>query len=238
MVNTIHGLEYNSERENLTIAEYGRHVQKLINHCKAIEHKEERQEFAEAIIDLMYQMNPTNKMVLEYRLRLWKHFFKIANYDIDVTAPEGVITTNDGEKTEVIRLPYHQSEFRFRHYGYTIQLMVKKAIEMEDEEMKQEYTNVIAAYMKLAYRTWNKEHYVNDEIIKSDLKAISKGALVLSEDYVVGNLTPMNRKLHTTRSSSRNGRSSNNRNRNSGRNSNRNHSNNNSNRNKNNRKRK
>ena len=44
---------------------------------------------------------------------------------------------------------------------------------------------IIASYMKLAYRTWNREHYVNDEIIKGDLEKLSEGALVLGEDEVI-----------------------------------------------------
>ena len=39
--------------------------------------------------------------------------------------------------------------------------------------------------MKLAYRTWNRDHYVNDEIIKGDLKKLSEGALELGDDEVI-----------------------------------------------------
>jgi uncharacterized membrane protein YgcG len=42
--------------------------------------------------------------------------------------------------------------------------------------------------MKLAYRTWNKEHYVSDEVIKSDLKGLSKGELTMDEDENIENL--------------------------------------------------
>jgi hypothetical protein len=190
MVSSANGLEYNSSRENLTISEYGRHVQKLIKHAKTIEKKEERQAFVESVINLMHQMNPQNKNVVEYRLRLWRHLFRIADYDIDVTPPEEVSTSRPVEEIEKVRMKYPQSEFRFRHYGNTIQLMIEKAIKMEDEDMKQTFTEVIASYMKLAYRTWNKEHYVNDEIIKGDLVKLSKGKLKLEEDFNIGNVAP------------------------------------------------
>lgn len=193
MLSTANGLEYNSSRENLTISEYGRHVQKLIKHAKTIEDKEERQAFVEAVIDLMHQMNPQNKNVVEYRLRLWKHLFRIADYDIDVTAPDEVSTSIPEAKPDEVRMHYPQSEFRFRHYGNTIQLMIEKAKEMEDEDMKKAFTEVIASYMKLAYRTWNREHYVNDEIIKGDLVKLSKGALKLDEGYSIGNVAPSKR---------------------------------------------
>ncbi len=189
MEETIHGLEYNSVRDKLIISEYGRHVQKLIKYCKTIEDKEERQRFAEAIIELMYQMYPTNKMVLEYKNRLWKHLIQIAEYDIDVTPPQGVPTSPPTEQENKIeRLPYQQSEFKFRHYGLIIQKMIEKAIALDDIEKKSEYTKIIASYMKVAYRTWNKEHYVNDEIIKSDLIALSEGKLSLDDDFDIKNL--------------------------------------------------
>ena len=38
-------LEYNSEREKLIIPEYGRHIQKLVNHCIALEDSDERNNF-------------------------------------------------------------------------------------------------------------------------------------------------------------------------------------------------
>ena len=51
-------LEYNTKRDNLTISEHGRHIQKLIAYAKNIQDDEYRQSFAEAIIDLMEQMSP------------------------------------------------------------------------------------------------------------------------------------------------------------------------------------
>lgn len=200
MVSTANGLEYNSRRENLTISEHGRHVQKLIKHAKTIADREERQAFVEKIIDLMHQMNPQHKNVQEYRLRLWRHLFRIADYTIDIDPPEGVTNSPVEKDDSKVDLPYPQKEFRFRHYGNTIQQMVKKAIAMEDPQMKQEFSEVIAAYMKLAYRTWNREHYVNDEIIKNDLVKLSKGNLKLDDDFKIGNIGGPIKSKHPSKS--------------------------------------
>jgi len=43
-------LEYNSDREHLIIPEYGRHIQKLVNHCIKLEDKEVRNTMAKAIV--------------------------------------------------------------------------------------------------------------------------------------------------------------------------------------------
>jgi len=220
-------LEYNTGRDSLTISEHGRHVQKLIAYAKNIQKDDYRQAFVESIIDLMEQMNPQNKNVKEYRERLWKHLFRIADYDINVTPPEGLVIEDVEKLVKKEKLEYPQTEFRFRHYGHYIQNLIKKAIEMEDEEKKAEFVKVIAFYMKLAYRTWNQDNYVNDETIKSDLKMMSKGMLTLDDDHVI-NTKAYNTSNNRSKNNSR-GRNNNNRGR-SNSNNNRGRSNNNKNR--------
>lgn len=57
-------LEYNSTRDNLQFAEYGRSVQKLIQYAKTLEKREERQRVVEEIVELINQLNPQTKMSL------------------------------------------------------------------------------------------------------------------------------------------------------------------------------
>lgn len=183
-----YALEYNSERENLTISEHGRHVQKLIKHALTIEDREKRQSFVESVVNLMHQMNPQTKNVAEYKERLWKHAFRISDYKLDVDAPDGVLITKPSEDTRVANLDYPKMEKRFRHYGRNVQELVRKALTMEQGEKRDAFVEIIGSYMKLAYRTWNREHYVNDEIIMADLRALSKNQLVMSDDITFNNL--------------------------------------------------
>lgn len=183
-------LEYNSKRTNLIIPEYGRHVQKLIRHAQKIEDLELKQAFVEEVIDLMHQMNPHTKNVEEYREKLWKHAFRIANYQLDGIVPTtGDIPTEAESHVIPQKVPYPKSSFKFRHYGYNVQQMIAKAIAMEDEEMKEEYIQTIGHYMKLAYKNWNRDHYVNDEIIKDDLVAISGGKLSIPESFSLDHIS-------------------------------------------------
>ena len=46
-------LEYNSDRPLMIIPEYGRHIQKLVDHCLALETKEEQDKMAKAIVDVI-----------------------------------------------------------------------------------------------------------------------------------------------------------------------------------------
>ncbi len=189
-----HGMQYNSQLENMKIAEYGRNVQNLINYTKKVEDKEERQRLAEGIVDLMYQMNPMHNNDKDYREKLWRHLFRIAEYELDVVPPSGVIPTPEESEYKPAPIEYPENQKSFRHYGYHVKMLIEKASKMEDPEKQEEFALIIASYMKLAYRTWNREHYVSDEIIKRDLGKLSNGALKLDDDVAIDisavNLTP------------------------------------------------
>ena len=186
-------MTYNSAKDNLTIPEYGRHVQLLVDHARTIEDDELRQRFAERIIRLMMQMVPQNKNIEDYKGKLWRHLFRIAENDLRVSPPEGVEMPEDTSgRLFPDQVPYPESEAKYRHYGHNVQTMIKKAIAMEEGPKKEGYMAAIAAYMKLAYKTWNREHYVSDEIIKADLRALSKGQLVIPEDQSLDNLVSKN----------------------------------------------
>ncbi|NND94134.1 MAG: DUF4290 domain-containing protein [Flavobacteriales bacterium] len=176
-------MTYNTEKELLVIAEYGRNIQRLINHAKTIEDSKERQEYAEAIVNLMNQMVPqANKEVDEHNEKLWRHLFRIANHELDVVAPSGIQYTREQASMRPDRVNYPHQNVRFRHYGSNIHRLIEKALAMEDEEKQMGFAYVIGSYMKLAYKTWNREHYVSDDIIKEDLETLSNGKLVLEDE--------------------------------------------------------
>jgi hypothetical protein len=119
----------------------------------------------------------------DYREKLWTHVFEIANYELDVTPPPGIIIRRAEERAKAAPLGYPASATRYRHYGNSIQALIKKAIEMPEGSKKEGFVEVIASYMKLAYKTWNKEHYVSDDIVKEDLENLSDGQLALHEGH-------------------------------------------------------
>lgn len=187
-------MEYNSQRELLIIPEYGRNVQKLISHAKNIEDKEMKLAFLEKVINLMMQMHPQNRNLDDHREKLWKHVFRIANYELDIVPPSGVIPVPGEYKKIPEQVDYPGYEARFRHYGSNVQRLVKKALSMEEGPVRDGFVGVIGSYMKLAYKTWNKEHYVSDEVIKQDLSSLSNGQLILKEDASLDNLANANRR--------------------------------------------
>ncbi len=185
-----HQIEYNTERDQLRMPEYGRHVQNLIKFAKTIEDKDKRQAFVEKVAELMFMLNPPTRNEEDHLIKIWHHIFEIADFDLDVMPPDGEIPTREMMHRKPDPLPYPHKDIRLRHYGYNVERLIQKAIEMEDEEKRREFVKVIAAYMKQAYRAWSREQFVNDDIIKSDLRALSGGLLTLDEDEAITNLVP------------------------------------------------
>ena len=212
-------ITYNTQMDNLVIPEYGRNVQNMIEFVKTIEDDSKRQEYAEAIVDLMHQMHPTGKNNPEYKAKLWRHMFRIAGYDIKVKPPEGDVPTPENTRITPQQIEYPHSVRSFRHYGQNVQALIEKAINMEDDEKRGEFVMIIAAYMKLAYRTWNREHFVSDDVIKQDLFKMSQGKIQISDDDNIVVTAPMpsanpRHKRKGGGSRNRKGRNNNNRNRN------------------------
>ena len=59
--------------------------------------------------------------------------------------------------------------------------MIAKAVEMEDGQIKDGFIHTIASYMKLAYKNWNKDHYVSDDNIVTDIAIMSNNQLNLPD---------------------------------------------------------
>ncbi|MBT8191721.1 MAG: DUF4290 domain-containing protein [Saprospiraceae bacterium] len=187
-------MDYNSQKDLLIIPEYGRNIQALIEFNKTIEDDKERQEFAEQVVNLMQQMNPQSKNLAEYRNKLWNHFFRIAQYDINVVPPTGEKPSGEDAKAKPATVEYPVKEKEYRHYGHHVRTLITKAITMEDGPIKEGFVENIASFMKLAYKNWNPEHYVSDEIILADLKVLSDGKLNVSESSSLDLLTSAVRK--------------------------------------------
>ncbi len=186
-------LTYNTEQEELIIPEYGRNLQQMIQFAKTIEDDTERQNFAEYIVDLMLQMATSSRNNNEFRDKMWLHFFKIANYDIKVMPPNGEIPKSEESQLTPDQVTYPINNSSYRHYGQFVQKLIEKAIEMEEGPKKEEFKNVIGSYMKLAYKNWSREHYVNDEVIKGELKNMSKGKLIIADDIVLNKIKAANK---------------------------------------------
>lgn len=239
---------YNSQRSKLIIKEYGRHIQQLVDYTKTLTDREERNNYAKTIIELMGMLFPHLKNVEDFRHKLWDHLFIMAEFNLDVDSPYP-IPTKEVKEARPAPLKYPKNSIKFRHYGKNVEILIEKAIAETNLEKQTDFAQGIATVMKMTYRSFNREG-VTDDTIREDLRMMSDGILNLSnevdiEQGVKRNINidnsegvPPRRKMFNNNrngnnNNNRNGNNNNNRN-NNGNGNNRNGNNNNNNRNNNN----
>jgi hypothetical protein len=170
--------DYNTTRKKLALPEYGRHIHRLVDYIMAIEDRDERNKATRSLINVMGNLNPHLRDVVDFKHKLWDHLAVISDFKLDIDSPYPIPTRAIlTEKPRIV--PYNQSRIRYKHYGKVIEEMVKKAAEMEEGAEKKFLTEALANIMKKQYLTWNREA-VNDENILKDLGELSNGEISLS----------------------------------------------------------
>lgn len=174
-----HQLEYNTERPKMHIPEYGRNVQKMVDHAVSLTSKEERNKVANAIIKVMGELNPQLRDVEEYKPKLWTHLFIMSDFKLDVDSPYP-LPTREALEEKPGRVPYPQSEIKIGHYGKIVEQMIEKACAMPEGDERVALSKIIAGLMKRFHLTFNSTS-VEDQVILNHLKMLSKGKLVLTD---------------------------------------------------------
>lgn len=168
-------MEYNTSRSKLLMPEYGRNVQKMVEHLLTIDDPQRRLRNAEALIELMTTLAPHLKTIEDYKHKLWDHLYQMTDFRLDVDGPYPAPT-----REQILRkpepLPYPNENKKNKHFGRNFNALMEKALAETDPERKQGFTQALGYYMKLAYTNWHKEP-VHDDMIKSELAELSEGQL-------------------------------------------------------------
>ena len=168
-------LEYNAERPHLIIPEYGRHIQKLVDHCMSLESKEERNKMALAIVDVMGNLQPHLRDVPDFKHKLWDQLYIMSDFKLDADSPYEIPSKEELQgKPE--SLPYPKSANKYRFYGNNIQIMIDTALTWEEGDMKEALVYTIANHMKKCFLNWNKDT-VEDDVIFNHLFELSDGKI-------------------------------------------------------------
>jgi len=173
-------MEYNTQRKPLALAEYGRYVQEMMEHALSLENREERNKAAQAIIQLMTVMNPSYKGNDELIHKLWDDLHVMSNYQLDIDSPYE--KPEPAENIEAEKIDYPKGDFKYRHYGKSIENLIEVARSIEDNQEQQALTQLIANLMKRSYLNYNRDS-VNEEMIIDQLKEMSGGQLKLDENF-------------------------------------------------------
>ena len=173
----IENLEYNSDREDLIIPEYGRHIHKMVNQAIECNSKDERNNMAKAIIGVMGNLNPHLRDVPDFQHKLWDQLFIMSQFQLDVDSPYPKPSKEIFEQKPE-KLNYPQNHPKYRFYGNNIKKMIDVAVSWEDGEMKSQLVYVIANHMKKCFLNWNKDT-VEDTVIYEHLFELSNGKISL-----------------------------------------------------------
>lgn len=167
-------MKYNTALPTLQMREYGRNIQKLIDHCVNIEDKEERTQCAYAIADIMKQLFPELNGTDRSNQKVWDHINVISGYKLDIDFPCEVL--KESTVTQHESIPYSKKNDRYRVYGGNLVKMIKKIAEMEGGVEKDQLIFLVANQMKKLLINVNSDS-ATDRRVFADIKEISHGSI-------------------------------------------------------------
>lgn len=172
-------LNYNTGLDRLVLPEYGRNIQRMVDHCLSIADRDERTACAHSIIRSMGNLFPELRAA-ENEHKLWDHLMIMARFELDIDFPCEVIRAADLE-IQPDKVEYVQGPMRYRHYGKIIQRMIDKAAEMEPGSARDQMILLLANHMKKQMLAVNPDG-VDDAKVFKDLCELSQGAIRLSPE--------------------------------------------------------
>lgn len=171
-------MEYNTQRPGLLLSEYGRGMQKMVDKVTVVEDRELRSKLAVSLMNVMINLNPTIKELDNYQQKLWDQLHIMSGFRLDIDGPfPKPVPELIHQKPEPI--PYNNVRIKFRFYGRNLQYMVDRAVKVEDENIRNNFINMIASFMTNSSRNWNNEN-LTPEVITEHLKILSRDRLSLN----------------------------------------------------------
>jgi len=170
-------MEYNTTRGKLILPEYGRNVQNMIAHAMEISDRKERNRAAQAIIEVMGQLNPHLRDVDDFRHKLWTHLFVMSDFNLEVDSPYEIPKAESLQEKPKL-MAYPKSKIRYGHYGKYTQEILESAKDITKEDERDYLKNTMANFMKKQFLAHNNDT-VENHVIADQLKELSRGDLVL-----------------------------------------------------------
>lgn len=163
--------DYNTQRQDIVLREYGRNVQKLSEYVKSIDDKPKRTTAAFTLVEMMKQINPAMKDSPEYNQKVWDDLYIISGFELDVDAPYDM-----PEKENIGRKPqpmsYHDDKMRMRNYGQNMEKLVQEAVAIEDQDERDAAVMHLAKMLRSFHMVWYKET-ADDDMIFRNLNELS-----------------------------------------------------------------
>ena len=176
----IDGLDYNTQREQIVLPEYGREIQQMVDYAVGLPDREERQRCARAIITIMDRMFPESKNVEGHERKLWDQLAIMSRFQLDIDYPFDVTSASQmSQKPEP--MPYPMKKIPVRHYGAIQFKKIKNMKTKEPGRERDELVKLTANQMHRNLMQWS--HGSSDgEKVASDLARFTDGKIQLDLD--------------------------------------------------------
>lgn len=140
-----------------------------------IDDRSTRTRYAHILIELMRQIHPNMKDGQDYYNKLWDDLYIMSNFTLDVDSPYPPPSEEAlGKKPQ--RVLYNTHNLKFKHFGRNVDLLIAKAVALEEPEERRAFVSYLTRLMRTFYQAWNKES-VEDETIYQSLIELSNGKL-------------------------------------------------------------
>jgi hypothetical protein len=172
-------MEYNTSRNGLILPEYGRNIQKMVEEAITLPTREERNNAAQTIINIMGNVHPHLRDVSDFNHKLWDHLHVMASFKLDIDSPYPIPVIDHSVRPK--RIQYPNKNIRYKHFGVIIEDLIKLAVNETDAEKREQFTHSIVNQMRKSYMIWAREG-ANDEAIFNAIQELSQGRLIVSDD--------------------------------------------------------
>lgn len=171
--------DYNTQKKKLLLPEYGRNIQKMVDHLLTIQDRAERTRAARTVIEVMGNFYPHLRDVPDFRHKLWDHLAIMSQFKLDIDTPYP-LPSKEKLYAKPERIPYRNNRIRFRHYGKMVERLIDKIRETTNPEQKRALIVLTANHMKKSFLTWNKDT-VEDDKIYDDINSLYGSPLIMPE---------------------------------------------------------
>ena len=171
------GLDYNTQREKLPLPEYGREVQKMVEHAASLPLREDRLRCAKSIVKLMATRVPQIRENSGYQQTLWDHLYIMSKGQLDIDWPYDISQAEKIQtRPEPLELP-QQTDVQ-RHYGRLLGEMFEKLKTMPPGKERDTLARYTANQMKRDLVVWG-HGTTDDEKVVADLAHFTDGVIQL-----------------------------------------------------------
>lgn len=168
-------MDYNTDRKQLILPEYGRIIQEMVDYALTLKKKEDRQRCAGTIVKAMAHFCPQIKEMPDAQNILWDHLAKMAHYELDIDYPVE-ITREEEITAKPEGMAYPMTSIRMRHYGYLMEELIRKLEVMDEGDKKEELIELTLNQMRKNLYFYTGEA-MDEEKVLNDLAEYTKGKI-------------------------------------------------------------